>query len=101
MKKVNQSLVDVESDDFGTICLCAVRYAIGRETYMPTLVQSFIRPLLPYISYNSLYVIARDVREWGDKSGYGVKAYGMDFDYQDWMRFLAECDAEIAKRKNN
>lgn len=67
---------------------------------MPKLVQDFIRPLLPHISYKSLVVIARDIREHGGCE-HDVKAYGWDCDYRDWMIFLAECDAEIARRENN
>lgn len=35
------------NEDFGTILICAVRYSLGRQTYMPGLVQGYIRPLLP------------------------------------------------------
>lgn len=100
MKKANQSLVDVNDDFFGTILVCAVRYSLGRMSYMPRLVQDFIRQLLPHISLKSLAVMARDIREWGGEE-HDIKAYGMDFDYRNWMIFLADCDAEIARRKNN
>ena len=34
-----------DREDFETIFICAVRYCIGRQTYMPRLVQSQIRQL--------------------------------------------------------
>ena len=41
---------DFTDDDFGAVLNCAVRYAIGRQTYMPGLVIDFIRPMLPYLN---------------------------------------------------
>lgn len=35
-----------QNNDFGAVLICAVRYCIGRQTYMPGLVIDFIRPLL-------------------------------------------------------
>lgn len=35
------------NEDFGTILICAVRHSIGRRSYMPGLVQDYIRPILP------------------------------------------------------
>ena len=28
-------IVDIEQEDFGMLCACAIRYCQGRETYMP------------------------------------------------------------------
>lgn len=36
---------------FGTICLCAMRYALGRQTYMPGLVQDFIKAHIAEIDF--------------------------------------------------
>ena len=49
--------------DFGTVLNCAVRYAIGRRTYMPGLVIDFIHPLLPFIDDNTLWVLDKDIEE--------------------------------------
>lgn len=38
------AMIDPYNDDFGAICNCAVRYAVGRRTYMPDLVIDFITP---------------------------------------------------------
>ena len=40
------AMIDPHNDDFGAICNCAVRYAVGRKTYMPGLVIDFITPYL-------------------------------------------------------
>lgn len=75
--------VRLEDDNFGAVLNCAVRYSIGRRTYMPHLVQSFIRPLLPHLSDKTLYVMERDIAE---ASSYGDP----NIDDPDWMRFLSE-----------
>ena len=49
--------------DFGTVCGCAVRYSLGRQTYMPSLVQQFINRNLKQIDSYSLAVMARDIKE--------------------------------------
>ena len=48
---------------FGTICLCALRYALGRQTYMPGIVQDFIRAHISEIDQSSIKVMIRDIEE--------------------------------------
>lgn len=48
---------------FGTICLCALRYALGRQTYMPGIVQDFIRAHINEIDQSSIKVMLRDIEE--------------------------------------
>ncbi len=48
---------------FGTICLCALRYALGRQTYMPGIVQDFIRAHISEIDQSSIKVMLRDIDE--------------------------------------
>ena len=47
--------------DFESILLCAVRYAIGRRTYIPSRVIDYITPLLPYLSDNILKLIVNEI----------------------------------------
>jgi hypothetical protein len=49
-----------EQDDFGTLCICSLRYCMGRQTYMPSLVRDIIRPLLPKLSDKDLAVMLQD-----------------------------------------
>lgn len=51
------------NEDFGTILICAVRYALGRQSYMPGLVQDYIRPILPSLDKKTLSVMQRDIEE--------------------------------------
>ena len=77
--------------DFGTICICAVRYALGRETYMPSLVQQFVIRNLNLIDGYSLAVMVRDVKE--------APSYGNEtIDKPGWMNFLAVLQKELKDR---
>ena len=60
---MNAPKIDLADDNFGCVLNCAVRYAMGRETYMPSLVISFITPLLPYLSDNTLWRFDQDITE--------------------------------------
>lgn len=80
------NMIDPRNDDFGAICNCAIRYCLGRRTYMPTIVIGFITPYLPVVSDKTLWCFERDIEEHG-KLGL------------DWMRFLKAVKDEIAKRE--
>lgn len=49
------------SDEEGSILICAVRYAIGRQTYAPHEVIDYITPKLPRLSNKTLTVLFRDM----------------------------------------
>ena len=79
------------SDSFGAVLNCAVRYCIGRQTYMPKLVMDVIRPMLPDLSGRTLKVLEQDIA--------GADSYGADFDEAAWMEFLYSVRKEIARRE--
>lgn len=86
----------VEIDkNFETILLCAVRYAIGRQTYIPSLVIDYITPLLPYLSEDALKLIADEIIERYTYEG----ALGDEkIDKPYWIKFLREIRLEIGGR---
>lgn len=85
-------------DDFGGAVLnCAVRYALGRASYMPRLVMDQIRPMLPDCSDKTLWCFERDVSEWLDRDK-GWTAYDNSY-FDDWKRFLEACNAELDGRE--
>lgn len=55
--------IDLSDDFFGAVLNCAVRYSLGRNTYMPGLVIDFITPLLPYLSDKTLWCFEKDVKD--------------------------------------
>ena len=78
--------------DFQTILMCALRYSLGRRSYMPALVIGYITPLLPELSDNTLTVMERDISTAGD---YGDKV----IDEPSWMKFLEAIHKEQERRK--
>lgn len=85
----------MQSEYFGTICLCALRYALGRQTYMPGIVQDFIRAHINEIDQSSIKVMIRDIdeadriRTYSSKSGDTVMMDGLGdtrIDRPGWER---------------
>lgn len=90
--------IDPTDDYFGTVLNCAIRYSLGRQTYMPHLVMDFAHPLLPYLSDKTLWCMLRDIKEAGTyDGGYGCPV----IDKPKWKAFLENVDAEIDRRKGD
>ena len=81
--------------NFETILLCAVRYAIGRQTYIPSLVIDYITPLLSYLSDDILRLIANEIIEHDTYEG-GLGDEMIDRPY--WEQFLRKIRLEIGGR---
>lgn len=94
MEKNKAPIIDLHDDDFGAVLNCAVRYAIGRQTYMPQIVIGFITPLLPYLNEKTIRCFEQDVIEARHHGGYGDP----EIDEPDWMKFLEAVKTECRKR---
>lgn len=82
--------------DFGTLCICALRYCYGRETYMPDLVRGIVRPFLRDLEDRELSVMIDDYDFYKR-----VKMLGDDhIDRPGWERWENELQAERARRKD-
>lgn len=83
------------SDDFGGAVLnCAVRYALGRMSYMPGLVMDEIRPMLKDCSNKTLWCFEKDISGWLESE------YDKSMVYESkWRKFLTSVKAEIQSRK--
>ena len=82
--------------DFETILLCAVRYAIGRRTYIPSLVIDYITPLLSHLSYNTLGLIAAEIIDHSYDGGLGDDMIDRPY----WLNFKKKILAEMERRGN-
>ena len=81
--------------NFETILLCAVRYAIGRKSYMPSMVIDYITPLLPYLSEDVLKLLANEITKYEAYEG----ALGDEMiDRPYWEQFLRKIRLEIGGR---
>lgn len=96
MSKTNEArriIIEAEDDSFGAVLNCAVRYCIGRQTYMPGLVIDRITPWLPLLSNRTLWCIDSDI-EQADSLG------DPDVDSPRWRKFQSDVQKEIERRKN-
>ena len=83
--------IDLQDENFGAVINCAIRYCIGRQTYMPHLVVDYVRPLLPNLSDRTVKVMWNDIRS--------APSYGdVNIDEPMWMGFLEELVAELNRR---
>ena len=87
--------VDIKDEDFGAILICAVRYCLGRQTYMPGLLIGYITPLLPRISDKTLRCMETDLSKPDLYGGFGNEK----IDEPIWIKFRSNVQEEIQRRK--
>ena len=69
------------NDDFGCVLNCAIRYCLGRRTYMPGLVTNFIKNSCgDLMNKKTVEVMIRDIEE--------CECYGDRCDEETWANFL-------------
>lgn len=97
-----------KNKDHGIICLCAMRYALGRETYMPGLVQDYIKSNIASIETSDISIMIRDIDEANKitehkmPNGSILKIDGFGsttIDRPGWERFRAFLMGELEKRQ--
>ena len=87
-------MIKLEKDDFGTLAICAVRYCQGRQTYMPDLVRSIVRPRLKELSDRDLNVMIEDCDFQERMNLYGNER----IDKPGWLEWKADLIAERERR---
>lgn len=92
-----KGMVEPTSDDFRAICNCAVRYCLGRRSYMPSLVCRYIISLLPKMTDKTLDCFERDIAE-RKRTGFD---FGDSCDYETWDVFYKAVCNEIERRKGS
>ena len=92
-----KGLIDPANDDFGAVFNCAVRYCLGRRSYMPSLVCRYIISLLPELTDKTLDCFERDIAE-RKRTGFD---FGDSCDYETWDAFYKAVCNEIEGRKGN
>ena len=85
----------IDKEDFGTLCICAIRYCQGRKTYMPTLVQGIVRKFLPDIETRDLNVMIEDCKFQKKMNLYGDET----IDKPDWIKW-ERCLLDERERRN-
>lgn len=89
--------IDIDCEDFGTLCLCALRYCHGRMTYMPLLIQGICKAHLKEFSGKTLGVMIDDCDYQERMHLYGDE----NIDKPDWLRWQDALLAEKKRREND
>lgn len=71
-----------EDGDTGAIVVCALRYCVGRTSYMPSLVVDWVKRHWSQISINDRNVIRRDLNQ-----ALQNQYLGHDCDVRTWHDF--------------
>lgn len=87
--------INIEQEHLGTLCIAAIRYCHGRQTYMPDLVREIVTPFLPKISDMSLAVMVDDCEFQARMHLYGDE----HIDKPGWLRWKETLLKERERRK--
>ena len=71
----------------GEIWICAVRYGLGRQTYITGVISDFMVENIKEMSPKTKSVMIRDIEECDD--------YGHKCDKESWIKLLKELKNEI------
>ena len=86
-----------ETKDFGTLCICAIRYCQGRRTYMPSYVIEIVSQHLDKISDKDIRVMLDDC-EFQER----MNLYGDEIiDKPLWLNWKETLEAEMYKRQSS
>ena len=83
--------------DIGDLCVFAIRYCHGRQSYAPDVCRKIVRKLLPNLSDDTVRILFEDCKFqanmnlWGDEK----------IDKPGWIRWRQEIEEEIKRRNKN
>lgn len=89
--------VEIEETDLGTLCICALRYCMGRQSYMPSLVRGIVRSLLPQLTDRDIDVMLDDCRHQGQTHLWGDER----IDKSGWLVWRHTLEEEKNRRADN
>ena len=87
--------VEIDKDNFGTMCICAIRYCHGRRTYMTRLVMDIVGQHLEELSDRDIKVMYDDCR-FMNLSDYGDEV----IDKPNWLSWEKRLKEELKKRED-
>ena len=87
--------INTDDTNFNIVINSAIRYAIGRKTYVPKSVIDFVTPLISDLPTLTLENIQKEIMLNYENS---FLVYS-DINKPSWLNFLAKVKMEIDKRK--
>lgn len=85
--------LEISPEDFATLCICALRYCMGRRTYMPSLVQGIILSCFDYIPDSNLRTIHKEKSMQAHHD-----LYGDSCDKISWEQFWESFEKKAAEK---
>ena len=70
------------------ILICAVRYALGRRSYIVGIVCDYVKAKINSLSKNCINIIIRDINEEFERYHDLGYTLGDDCDERDWIKLL-------------
>ena len=86
-------MIDISQEDFGTLCICALRYCHGRRTYMPSLIQEIAGAHLGEFSDKTIKVMVDDCQFQRN-----MDLYGDECDKNAWLKWGQKVKDEQIRR---
>ena len=83
------------SDNLELMLNCAMRYAMGRRTYIVSTFCDYVKSIMKDLS---LITLERMEQDFDDFAKY-ENSWGDECDRETWMRFKMDLDETIKKRK--
>lgn len=87
--------INIEQEHLGALCIAAIRYCQGRQTYMPDLVRGIVTPMLPKLSDKDLAVMLDDCDFQARMHLYGDEI----IDKPGWIKWKEALLKEHERRK--
>ena len=84
------------TNHFELMMISALRYAIGRYTYMPGITIDYIRYLIPQLSAKTLFIMKRDIEEEVERYQRMERELYMA---KEWQKLAEEIGVEYEKKK--
>lgn len=90
---LSMNTINLKPDEMFLLLVGAVRYALGRSTYIVSSTCSLIRRHLKDLSYAHKLVLSRDIQSALDHAHREGHTLGMDMDDREWKEILEELKA--------
>jgi hypothetical protein len=93
LQTAKTTTINPSDERFGQILISAVRYALGRMTYIVDDTAKYVEGLIPQLSDNTLQLICKDITRAEE-----LRDLGMGCDRVIWLHLREEIVKEIVKR---
>lgn len=87
--------INIEPQNLGLLCICAIRYCHGRQTYMPSKIQGIVGGLLKHLSDKDINIMITDCYSQERKGLYGDEM----IDKPGWIEWRGRLKAEMERRE--